>query len=418
VVGAKRSTRRPRHRFAHGDDSRDGGDATLRVPHALTVVVALAALLVPGASAESTGDLRTLVILATWGPQAFDPAEVRHGVFDDAEEFLQRSSFGQVSLHGDVTPWLNAYAERPTCPAPVHERVAPALSDPPTEAAIRAGYTPSSYDRVIYVTPRIECVWDALGVRREVFLNGVFSSWHVVHELGHTFGLAHAHGMRCTSAGACRKDEYGDPLSPMGRGLVDFSAYEKLTMGWIHEVAHAATPGTYRVGRPDALDAPPHALVIPTARGEYWLEQREGLSVRYVEADVPDDDLAASTMFVARAGESYTLAGVFSVRSVPVDERYANLEFAWTDRTPPTRPTLRVPARIRAGRAFRISWSTRENGSGVASCVLRVDGRTVANEQASASVVLAKRGLHRLAVGCTDRAGNESRRAMKRVRIV
>ncbi len=314
-----------------------------------------------------------MVILATWGPQPWDASEVRRAVFDDADEFLQRSSFGQVSLHGDVTPWLAAYPQEPVCPAPVHERVAPALSDPPTAAAARAGYAPSSYDRVIYVVPHIDCPFNAVGVGREVLLNGVLSPWHVVHELGHTFGLAHAHGLRCNSAGGCTRDEYGDPFSPMGRGFVDFSAYEKLAMGWIRDVTRAASPGTYRVGRPDVLAASPHALVVKTGRGEYWLEQRldvdpPGLAVRFVEPDVPDDDLAPSTMYVApvvATGKTFALAGAFSAHYVPLDASHADLEFAWTDRVRPTRPVLRAPAdRVRAGGPLRVAWSSRDPAVG------------------------------------------------------
>jgi hypothetical protein len=47
--------------------AEDGGDATLRVPYPLTTVpaaFAALALVVPGASAQSSGELRTLVILA------------------------------------------------------------------------------------------------------------------------------------------------------------------------------------------------------------------------------------------------------------------------------------------------------------------------------------------------------------------
>lgn len=352
-------------------------------------------------------------------------------MFGDADAFLRRSSFGQVSLHGDVTPWLAAYAQLPACPTPVHERVAPALSDPPTEAALRAGYAPSSYDRVIYVVPRTECTWEAVGVGREVLLNGSLSPWHVVHELGHTFGLAHARGTRCASAGACVTDEYGDPFSPMGRGFVDFSAYEKLTMGWIRDVVHARDPGTYRVGRPDVLAAVPHALVVETGRGEYWLEQRldvdpAGLAVRTVESDVPDDDLAAPTKFVpdpARTGrrvvvvgETFAVPGAFSVRYARLDD----LDFAWTDRVRPTRPALTSPAsRVRAGRPFRVTWKTsRDTGSGLAFCLVRIDARTVARveESASTTAPALSTGYHRVSVACTDRAGNQSRAAVRRIR--
>lgn len=343
-------------------------------------------------------------------------------MFDEADDFLRRSSFGQVSLHGDVTPWLNAFPSSPACPPPVHERVAPALSDPPTQAAARAGYTPASYDRVIYIVPPMECPWKALGVNREVFLNGELSPWHVVHELGHTFGLAHAHGQQCTTAGRpCSTTEYGDPLSPMGHGLVDFSAYEKIKLGWLRDdVVRAREPGTFRIGRPDVLAAAPYALVVQTGRGEYWLDQaHDGLAVRTIERDVPDDDLAPSTRFIA-VGATFAAAGAFSARLTPVDSSHADVQFAWTDRVRPTKPVLRAPARVRAGTPIRVAWSSRDTGSGLASCLVRVDARTVAQleTETSATVGPVSAGTRRIRVTCTDRAGNQSRAGTKRIRAL
>jgi gametolysin peptidase M11 len=406
----------------------------------VTITAALAALslFVPGASADSTGDHRVLVILATWGPQPWSAEDVRTVVFAEADAFLRRSSFGQLSMHGDVTPWLPAYPQRPACPVPTHERVAPGLSDGPLEAARTAGYSPATYDRVVYVVPRTECDWNAVGVGREVLLNGMLSAWLVVHELGHTYGLAHAHGAICTG-GVCRPDEYGDPFSPMGRGLVDFSAYEKLTMGWIRNVVRTGSTGSYRIGRPDMLTAPPHALVVATGSGDYWFEQRldvdpPGLAVRVIEPDVPDDDLAPPTRFqhdptrtgknVVGAGEVFRSSGAFSVRYTPLADGSADLQFAWTDRVRPSRPVLISPARsVRATRPFRVAWRTDDIGSGVAFCTVRLDRRVVARAEGAttaAGLVVpgVKPGLHLLSVTCTDRAGNVSAAGLRRVHVV
>jgi hypothetical protein len=399
----------------------------------LAVLLSLAA---PGASADSTGDHRVLVILATWGPQPWPAEDVRGVVFDEADAFLRKSSFGQLSLHGDVTPWLSAYAQRPACPAPIHERVAPGLSDGPLEAARSAGYSPAAYNRVVYVVPRTECEWNAVGVGREVLLNGMLSAWLVVHELGHTYGLAHAHGVTCMRT-VCSPDSYGDPFSPMGRGLVDFSAYEKLTMGWIRDVVRTERTGSYRIGRPDILSAPPHALVVATGSGEYWFEQRldvdpSGLAVRVVEPDVPDDDLAPPTRFqhdpmhtgtnVVRAGEVLRSPGAFSVRYTPLADGSADLQFAWIDRMRPSRPVLVAPRSVRAARPFRVSWRTNDPGSGVAFCAVRLDRRLVARAKGVTAAGLVvpgvKPGLHQLSVTCSDRAGNVSAAALRRLRAV
>jgi hypothetical protein len=397
-------------------------------------VIALA-LSAPGAAADSTGDHRVLVLLATWGPQPWHVEDVRRTVFDEAGAFLRKSSFGLLTIRGDITPWLDAYPQRPACPEPLHERVAPGLSEGPLEAARSAGYTPSTYDRVVYVVPRTECEWNAVGVGREVLLNGLLSAWLVVHELGHTYGLAHARGTRCTGS-VCRGDEYGDPFSPMGRGLVDFSSYEKLAMGWIRDVVRAGRAGTYRVGRPDVLAAAPHALVVPTGSGEYWLEQRldvvpPGLAVRLVEPDVPDDDLAPPTRFqrdpartgkeVVGVGEVFRVPGTFSVAYAPLADGSADLRFAWTDRARPSRPVVAAPRTVRAGRPFRVAWRTADGGSGVAFCTVAVDNRLAARVEGmttTATVSVATRGARRLGVACTDRAGNRSRVSVRPLRVL
>jgi Gametolysin peptidase M11 len=67
-----------------------------------------------------------------------------------------------------------------------------------------------------------------------------------VHELGHTYGLAHAGASECP---LCPILEQGDPFSPMGSGFVDFSAYEKHLLGWTgtrrssHTTAATHSPG-------------------------------------------------------------------------------------------------------------------------------------------------------------------------------
>jgi hypothetical protein len=390
---------------------------------ALAAAVGFLVAGVANAGGDAKGEQRALAILATWGPEPWSPDDVRVAV-EEADAFLRRSSLGQLSVRTTLTPWLVAYPGQPACPPPVHERLAPALADPPLAAARRAGFDPDAYERVIYVVPRMGCQWFGIGAGRDVMLNGSLSGWLVVHELGHTYGLAHADG---------------DPFSPMaqtqrviGESHVDFSAYEKHVLGWITDVARAERPGAYTIGRPDVLAAAPHALVVPTASTEYWLEQRlglpdPGLAVRFLDADDPDDGLARSPRFVhgpvrlgrntVAAGERFAVPGVFSVRYTPAADGRATLTFAWTDKVRPARPVLVAPRRrVVANRPFTVVWKPpREMGSGVASCSVKVDGRVAAREETGRSVTVAgvRRGRHRIAVSCTDRAGNTSRAAVR-----
>jgi hypothetical protein len=381
---------------------------------ALLVVVAacLVSFIAPAAGAADVGNQHVLIVLATWGPQPFAPADVSSS-FADAARFYDKSSFHQLELTATVTPWLPAFRGPVACPDDLGDHVPTAFSGPPDAAAAAAGYRVESYDRVIYVTARMDCNWDGLGVGHQIVLNADRNWNDMVHELGHTYGLAHARREQCRG---CAKDEYGDPFSPMGHGLLDFSAYEKFQMGWLHEVAHVSRPGTYSIGRPDVQGATPYALVIETGLHEYWIEQRldatpPGLVVRSIEPDLSDFMAAPELMLYVPAltvgrGETFRIGGVFSVRYGSV----GRVRFTWEDHIRPSAPNVSVDG-------ARIAWSSHDRGSGVASCSIAVDGHTVVRGPAAGSftVPAPKRGTHRVSVTCADRAGNHSRATVRRL---
>jgi Gametolysin peptidase M11 len=156
------------------------------------------------------------------------------GDLSSAAAFYERASFGKLRLHVDVTPWLHAYGE-PLCPGDASATsVFGRVGELAQQAAARAGYDVTSYKRIAYILPERTCSPAGLGVGREMFLaqdGGALDDMAFVHELGQTFGLPHAQRSDC--ARGCRIFEYGDPLSPMGSGGVDFTALEKLELGWI-----------------------------------------------------------------------------------------------------------------------------------------------------------------------------------------
>src|SRR5207248_538877 len=112
----------------------------------------------------------------------------------------------------------------------------------------------------------------------------------------HTFGLGHAGTASC--ADGCDVMEPGDPYSPMGTGdrLLDFSAYEKVVLGWLPAQAKVTGNGRYLLA-PASRDGPGrHALVIDTNHGEWWIEYRakpfRGLLVRFVDVLHPTPTFA------------------------------------------------------------------------------------------------------------------------------
>ena len=80
------------------------------------VVVLLAAALLPAAGAAPKANERVLVVLASIGSKPYTVAEVRTA-FQQADAFIQRSSFGQVHVQAEVTPWLTGLTVRPSCGA-------------------------------------------------------------------------------------------------------------------------------------------------------------------------------------------------------------------------------------------------------------------------------------------------------------
>jgi hypothetical protein len=379
------------------------------LPAAALCLVSLIAPTVAGAD-PAVGDQHVLVVLATWGPRPF-PREDVSSAFAEAARFYDKSSFHQLRLSADVTPWLPAFTAAPACPDDLGDHVPAAFSGPPDAAAAAAGHRVESYARVIYVTARMDCNWDGLGVGRQIVLNADRNWNDMVHELGHTYGLAHARRETCRG---CSKDEYGDPFSPMGHGLLDFSAYEKLQMGWLHEVAQIARPGMYGIGRPDVQGATPYALVVETGLHEYWIEQRldatpPGLVIRTIEPDLSEFMAAPELMLyipelTVGRGEAFRVGGVFSVRY----ETVGRVRFTWLDHTGPSAPSVYVGA-------GQVTWSSRDRGSGVASCTVALDGRAVGRGPAKGSLPVpsVKRGKHRVSVTCVDRAGNRSRATVR-----
>jgi hypothetical protein len=85
---------------------------------------------------EASGDVRVLVVRATWGPR---PAA--GGDLADAAAFYERASFGKLRLKVDVTPWLSAYSA-PLCPSAASSRsVFGAVGEGAQAAAEAAGTT-------------------------------------------------------------------------------------------------------------------------------------------------------------------------------------------------------------------------------------------------------------------------------------
>jgi hypothetical protein len=246
----------------------------------LAVVAALFAMVVlQSAGAVTKGQQRVLLVLATAGAKPYTVSDVE-ATARQVDAFFRTSSLGLVRLAVDVTPWLPAFNANPGCG--FEAALAPARL-----AAGQAGYNPARYDDAVYAIAESHCAFHGETWGREVMLTRQPTLQLLVHELGHAFGLGHAQASTCIPRPLrCSLDETGDPFSPMGAGVLDFSAYEKVTLGWLPSPPHVSAPGRYVLATPTFKTKLPQALVVDTEEISWWIEYRSqpfrGLVVRSV----------------------------------------------------------------------------------------------------------------------------------------
>ena len=392
----------------------------------------------PAYGGHVLGQQRILVALVTWGPKPIAREDVRSIVFDQVDAFYRSMSYGKVSLTGVVTPWLDAFD------VPVACNLSVVRSDG-IAALTAAGYDPSKYDRLVFVHPEQNCPWSGVTQAGTVYLNGAVTTYLVAHELGHSFGLGHSNLTDCKHHG-CGALEYGDPYDTMGVGTGDFNAKAKYDLGWLTNVSRPGKNGTYVLAPIERTSPLPQALVVTTAKDQYWIEYRSrpavnndgqqtaGAGVVIRVSPSPDlNDFGSSgipNLLLSNPdgrhrpelafGERFVDAGAFTLTVLQASGDRVRLRFRWTDATRPRAP--RFDAALVGGRVQVTLDSVRESGSGIARYAITLDRRaplSVATDAADVPVQIGRPlpGTHIVKVVVTDRAGNRSPAAVRHLRV-
>jgi hypothetical protein len=241
--------------------------------------------------------------------------------------------------------------------------------------------------------------------------------------------------------------EYGDPYDVMGHGPGQYNAWEKFTVGWLTNVVRPGAAGVFSVDQLERPSSLPQALVVTTARNEYWFDHREallqdaflagspladglfvhvgrmenpGLPSDYPEQNILLPNPAGRGRDALLPGDSFAERGAFELTLLAHSETHVDVRFRWTDRTRPARP--RGIDIERRGRAIAVSWEPSfDRGSGVERYQLSIDGRRAASVTSDfrvgtqAVVRAGRRGRHVVAVVAVDRAGNRSPAALRTV---
>lgn len=268
---------------------------------------------------QVTGVQDLAVVLLRPGPsggEPMTPAEVRQSFFtapDSVSAYFRESSWSQLDLRGDVFGYLEVPADT-GCWA---EAAA-------GEAAARAaGLDLSGYDKIEYLIDggARNCGyggWAWIGGQTSVNIYQGEPAVRAVahHELGHNFGLYHAHALRCRAADgrytviedgpACEIEEYGDPFDSMGSTYdqMQFSANTKNRLGWIPDsgVTTITADGTYPVAPSEADTDAPQNLRIPLPDGQYYDIDFRRPYGRYWDARVADNAALMNGVSLRRVG--------------------------------------------------------------------------------------------------------------------
>ena len=290
---------------------------------------------------QTTGDQNTLVILVNFFDDTSEPfshAQVNQAIFGDVNAYMYDNSFGQLSLHGDISGWHTLSLSSGTCDTN-------AIRDGANAAASNDGANLSAYQRIIYLFPKNACGFAGAasvgGSPSYVWLNGDISLRIAGHEVGHTLGLAHAHGLECGSTivgDNCTSWEYADTLDIQGQRPGNFNTFNMELLGWFSsgDVQTASSSGQYdiepygaaRNGLPKSIKVERGQNPDTGRREWFFIEYRTAVGYdSIIDEDSAFDSANLHNGVVIRIGEENSVNSGYMLDMTPGSD----LIFDWFD---------------------------------------------------------------------------------------
>ena len=244
--------------------------------------------------------LRLLVISVLWAdsPDNLWPISEVVARFQTVAAFYAEASYGRVTLVPTVTPFVRATTTSANANANTLLHISSDVGGP----LKAAGIDTTKFDRTIYIVPRIASFGPkGFTLGSSMWLNcggSDYVTFGAIHELGHSFGLAHAQSLRVggrngnvmTFPGLDSRDvisfreDTGNPTSVMSYAQVPahFGAYDKSQLGWIAPIiwdgkdqVYELTPLARRGGALYGIKVPMSQFNAKSNR-VYWIELRDG----------------------------------------------------------------------------------------------------------------------------------------------